>query len=377
MAKKAKKRAPKKVVRGRRSRVEQERRMRQYVIWVTAVVGVLVVGLVVYGLLARQIKTAFAMHKPAAIANGVEITLGELRDRVRSYEVLQGPLQPELASYVLDELIEEELVRQEAARRGITITPEEVQDKLEREFGFHRTPPTAEPTPTATLTPTVTESPTPALAATEVPTLVPTSTPVPPTPTPMTEEGFQKEYGAYLELIGVSDAYFRSLFEANMLREALLDDFGKEIPDTADQVQLRYLRVVSETQASELLTVLVEGDGDFESLKEEASEVGELEWYPEAILTVDVSEEVAKQAFALEAGTGVFSQTVVTDYGATSYYIVEVVDHQVREVDETMRDRLAWEAFDEWMEGQMALVERLEYDPSLVVSDTGTADTGY
>jgi parvulin-like peptidyl-prolyl isomerase len=375
MAKKARKRAPKKVVRRRRSRVEQERRMRQYVIWATVVVGVLVVGLVVYGLLARQIKTAIAMHKPAAIVNGVEITLGELRQRVRSYEALQGPLQPELTGYVLDELIKEELVRQEAARRGIAFSPEEVQDRIERQFGFHRTPPTPEPTPMATLTPTMTEMP--ALTPTEAPTLAATSTPVLPTPTPVTEEGFRKSYDEYLKLFGVSDAYFRSEFEARMLQEALLDDFGKEIPLTIDQVQLRYLRVVSETQASELLTALVEGDGDFESLKEEASEVGDLAWYPKAILSVDVSEEVAEQAFALEAGTGVFSQTVVTDYGATSYYIVEVVDHQVREVDETMREQLAQQAFDEWMDGQMAQVERLEYDPSLVVSEASTTDTGY
>ena len=193
----------------------------------------------------------------------------------------------------------------------------------------------------------------------------------------MTEEGFQKKYDEYLEMLSVSDAYFRSEFEGGMLREALLDDFVEKVPDTADQVQLRYLRVVSETQASELLTALVEGNGDFESLKEEASAVGELEWYTEAILAKDISKEVAEQAFALEAGTGVFSQTVVTTYGATSYYIVEVVDHQVREVDETMRDRLAQDAFDEWMEGQMALVERLEYDPSLVVSEAATTDTGY
>jgi hypothetical protein len=373
MAKKARKRAPKKVVRRRRSRVEQERRMRQYVIWATAVVGVLVVGLVVYGLLAPQIETAIAMHKPVAIVNGVEITLGDLRDRVRYYERLQGPLQPELVEYVLDELIQEELVRQEAARRGIAVTPEEVQDRIERQFGFHRTPPTPKPTPTAALMPTVA----PTLTVTEVPTLASPSTPVPPTPTPMTEEGFQKKYDEYLKTIGVSDALFRSEFKTRMLREALLNDFGKGIPNTADQVQLRYLQVVSETQASELLNALVGGNRDFESLKEEASGVGDLEWYPEAILSVDVSQEVAERAFALETGTGIFSQTVVTDYGATSYYIVEVVDHQVREVDETMRDRLAQQAFDEWVDGQMALVERLEYDPSLVVSKASTTDASY
>ena len=50
---------------------------------------------------------------------------------------------------VLEELIDDQLVRQEAARQGITVSDDEVQVALEERFGYYRNPPTPEPTPTS------------------------------------------------------------------------------------------------------------------------------------------------------------------------------------------------------------------------------------
>ena len=55
-----------------------------------------------------------------------------------------------LPTQVLDDLIDEVLIQEEATRRGLAVTPAEVQEEIERLFGLERNPPTPEPTPTVT-----------------------------------------------------------------------------------------------------------------------------------------------------------------------------------------------------------------------------------
>jgi peptidyl-prolyl cis-trans isomerase D len=58
---------------------------------------------------------------------------------------LQGNL---LGQQVLDALIDEALIRQEAARRGISVSAEELDRSVQEFFGFYRDgTPTPEPTP--------------------------------------------------------------------------------------------------------------------------------------------------------------------------------------------------------------------------------------
>ena len=202
-----------------------------------------------------------------------------------------------------------------------------------------------------------------------------------PTATPKSEEDFQLEYDQYLTGVGVSDEYFRSLMEGVLLQEALVDEFGEDIPMTADQVQLRYLRVYSDTQANELLVRLLAGEADFETLRTELEDPdaeapgmgSDLEWYPRGLLEQQFSAEFADEAFSLETGT--FTHMVESEYGGTSYYVVEVVAHEEREMDETTHTHLARNAFNEWLEEQMESVERLEYDPTILVPESEGAET--
>ena len=70
-----------------------------------------------------------------------------------------------LPTDVLDAMIDDELVRQEAGKRNITVTANELQEEIEQQFGYIRNPPTPTPTP-ITATVGITATPTP----TEVPT---------------------------------------------------------------------------------------------------------------------------------------------------------------------------------------------------------------
>lgn len=362
MARKAKKRAPRKPVRRRRSRVEQEQRMRRYVIWATVVVGVLVIGLVGYGLVSEQVRTAIQNRQRVAVVNGTEITIGDLRTRAQFYESFQDSASPDLVDLVFDEIVEEELVRQEAERRGIEVSDAEVQDRIERMFDFHRTPPTPRPT----------LLPEPTTAASEAVAPTAEGTPV-PTPTPKSEADFQRDYSEYIQSLNVTDEYFRRLMKAVLVKDALVDDFGKDIPAEADQVQLRYLGVYSDTQANDLLVRLVSEEADFATLEAEleaadaeAPGIGsDLKWYAKGPLEDQFSAEFADEAFALE--TGMFSHTIESEYGSITYYVVEVVAHEERELDEASHLQLARRAFNEWLEEQMASVERLEFDRSILV----------
>ena len=169
--------------------------------------------------------------------------------------------------------------------------------------------------------------------------------------------------------------------EGALLQEALLDEFGETVPAEMDQVQLQYLRVYSDTQANELFIRLLSEETDFATLREEIespdAEIsgigGDLKWYPKALLEEQFSVEFAEEAFAL--GTGVFTQTIESEYGGTSYYVVEIVAHEERLVDDQNRTLLARIAFDQWLEEQMALVERLDYDATALFPESAGIET--
>ena len=397
MAKKSKKHASKKLTRKQHSRLERERSMKRLLIWGVTVVGIAVVGVMVYGLVVERVIKA---REPVAIVGGISITTAEYQARARFMQMLmQNELQywlqqqqtldptdqnmqfyleyiqgnirdlqtklspanaPVIGEQVLDQLIQEELVRQEAERRGITVAPEEVQREVERYFGYDRDPVTPTPGPTVVTSP---------LTSTEVLTPTPTTVP-PPTPTPMTEEEFRRLYSTYLEQslkpLDVSEQQYRSWVEASLLVEKLQEQMGAEVPTVADQVELRLLVVDSEEWANELAVRLGAGE-DFQALADELEEgedeevAGygtELSWFPKDMLESNLGTELADLAFSLEVGE--HSQPVLGQ-DDTQYYIIEVVGHEERELDSFVHQQLGADAFQEWLDAQQVLVERKMY----------------
>lgn len=148
----------------------------------------------------------------------------------------------ELGQQVLDDLIDDELIRQEATRRGIVVTTEEVQLEIETQFGYERNPPTPTPTPIITATQAITPT---------------------PTATPLTLDRFQEMYATTLEALneraGFSEADFRDIFEALLWREKLQEAMGQEVPTIADQVHARQVQVTNEEKAQAIMTLLDEG----------------------------------------------------------------------------------------------------------------------
>ena len=231
------------------ARLERERRQVRLIKYIAIGVVAAVVLILAYGYL----DTAYLQgRQPVAEINGDKVTSKEFQARVvmqrnqllnqymqflqyqqsfgfdmaAQLEQVQASLDAptgapnSVGQQVLDALINETLIRQEAERRGISVTEEEVETFARKQFGFF-----PDGTPVPTITPTeatiayptlsaqqlalVTATPVPTEGATVTPpptaTLDPavtpeaTSTPAPtpfpsPTATPYTLEGYQGRY---------------------------------------------------------------------------------------------------------------------------------------------------------------------------------------
>ena len=195
------------------ARLERERRQTRIIVWAAAAVVVIVLGLIGYSLLNELVLQP---RQPVARVGDEKITTKQFQARVRlqrdqiigqysqysqfgqmfgmdftaQLQQLEYQLSETgattLGQGVLDSMINEILLRNEAANLGITASEEEIQARLEEVFGyFPNGEPTATVTPTEVVLPPisaeqaaiVTITPTPTLELT--PSGTETSTPLP------------------------------------------------------------------------------------------------------------------------------------------------------------------------------------------------------
>lgn len=238
---------------------------------------------------------------------------------------------------VLDSLIDDELVRQEARKEGITVTPEEVQAEIEKAFGFERNPPTPMPTAVVPETTTVTETATPA-----------------PTPTVMTEAEFQSAYARQRDYLqqqfGFTEEEFRALFATQLLRDKLQAVLAERVPTTEEQVHARHILVETEDEAKKVVERLNAGE-DFAALAQELSKDdsnkdngGDLGWFGRGVMV----PEFETAAFSLEIGK--ISDPVKTDFG---YHILEVLEKDPNHpIDEATLEQRKSTALQDWLSTQ-------------------------
>ncbi len=376
----AQRRGPAGPTRKHLARAERERLISRYILLVTGIVIVAVIGLLGFGFIDEAfIKPGQAV----ATVNETAITTEDFETRVRydrrqlvnQYISLVTTMQQfgadtgftdffannlqqiefQLASSEalgrasLNTLIEEELIRQEAARRGITASPEEVDQALQRAFGYF---PDGEPTPTATFEPVATSTlsalqrdlvtATPTLTATQTSTPLPEPTGTPdglaeePTPAPTqgtTFEEFESSYQGVLdslnEEIGFTEADLRKLFEGLVLREKLSEQITADLEPREEQVWARHILVEDEETALSVLERLEAGE-DWTDLAAELStddsnkdQGGDLGWFARGRMVSDFEDA----AFDLEVGA--ISAPVETDFG---WHIIQVLGHEERPI---------------------------------------------
>jgi len=350
------------------------------------VISVAVILIVAYGILG---DTVFRPYRTVATVNGDKISAGEFEKLVKLqrlqmisqfnqyYQFAQmfgvaDPLNDQsfgsilqqimqqlsvptaVGQQVVDQLVNDRLIRQEAERRGITVSAEEIDQALQEQQGYfaNGTPTpaataTAFATPTlnpavlewVTITPTATEAvPTatatldPNVTPTATATLAPTATTGPtftpePSATPYTLEGFNTAFDEQFKVIdeqtGMSREDYRRYFESLLLRDKLQKELTKDLPASEEQVWARHILVADEALAKVIAEKAKAGD-DFAKLAAEFStdttskeRGGDLGWFGKGQMVAPFEEA----AFALQPGQ--ISDPVQTDYG---WHIIQVLD---------------------------------------------------
>jgi len=354
--------------------------MNRWIIAGVITVGVVVVAILTYGYLVEEV---FKAREPVATVGGVVITAADFETRIRYHRVslrqelnrytaqrmaldptdpetvplfdqldeairrLEAQLAPEyapvLGGQVLDQMVQEELIRQEAARRGITVSQEEIDRAIEQQFGYDRdgsaggmAPPLSGPvTATQPITPTGS----------------------------LTREEFEQNYQAYVEAIlepsGLGEEGFRALAEVSLLYDKVREAVVSGIPTLMDQVQAHYITFPSEEEAVQVVERLDAGEtwedivAEIEADEESAAFVGELDWRTEVFVAEQFGAEISQAVF--DAPVGTYTQPLLGVSGR--YYVLRVLGHEERELDPLMlvfeRDR----AFREWFNLQRQSVE--------------------
>ncbi len=402
------------------ARAERERLQRRWIIAGTIFIGLAVIGLLAYGWVR---DTYLLPQEPVAVVNGQPVTTRQFQERVRLLRLdligqyantqqlalwLQG--DDSLGSYfqeqlsqieaqlddsntiglqALRELIEEQLIQQEAQRRGITVSAEEVEAKVAAEFGFfpHGTP---TPVPSPTFSPATQTARAAAPSATPVPTATPSASPtpgpsptptatLPPTasPTPYTFEAYQANYQAALDSLreyGVREAAFRARYEADLWRAKLLQAFEVDVPRQAEQVWVRHIVVNDRLSAAQVRRMLLAGES-WETLAaqysvDEATKDigGDLGWAPRGEL------DPAIETLAFELPVGEISEPLETVAG---WEVIQVLGREERPLEEAQYRQAVQAAFDAWLGGQLAQadieikpvwLDRIPVEPTLAAA---------
>ena len=297
--------------------------------------------------------------------------------------VLQSPLT--LGQQVLYQMIDEALIRQEAKTRGITVSTAEVEEAIQEAYRFFpngtKTPTvtpttfsfptpsskqltlvpwTSTPTPFLTSTPAPTNTPDPSITPTVTSTPTATSTTAPPTPTsvpqaatatstPYTLEGFNAQYTKTLEEMkasGIREETLRSVYEAGLLRDKLLEVIATDVPHTEEQVWARHILVDDASLADTVRTLLLDGKDFAEVAKEyskdtgSAANGGDLGWFTRSAMV----PEFAEAAFSQKIGE--IGEVVQSQFG---YHVIQVIDRQELPVSASQYEQNRQTAFTDWL----------------------------
>jgi parvulin-like peptidyl-prolyl isomerase len=369
------------------ARLERERRQSRLILYVFIGMVAAVLLLLGYGLLDIYY---LQMRKPVARVGDSEILVSQFEPRVRmerqrllsnynlysQYALFGMDVQNQLAQIeaqlnapqvvgqsVLDQMINERLIRLEAKKRGITVSEAELLEAQQSAFGYY---PNGTPTPVPTAAVTFPEVPAEAYQlVTRTPVFTPTAVPEPteevvdpgptptarPTATPYTQEGFERELNASRESLtklGVSEEDYLAFFELQVLQKKVQEAVTADVPASELQVWARHILVTEEVVALNIIERLKNGE-DFAALAAEfskdtgsAANGGDLGWFGKGKMV----PEFEAAAFALEK-TGDYTETPVkSQFG---YHIIQLIAKQERPLSASQYEAAKSQAFSEWL----------------------------
>ena len=277
----------------------------------------------------------------ASLIQQLQLQLGSLERQ------LSPDLAPVFGGQVLDRMIEETLVREEAAERGLTISDERMEEEIQLLLGY-------DPNPTNPLT--------------DTDTLTDPVAPLAPV------EDFNDIYRQFrtnvLQPSRFAEQDFRDMVRASILRQQLRNEMAEGIPLEQEQVEIVLFSLETEEAAEAARIRLVEDNEDPEELGEEflmdedpSTAAYSLPWLPAGYLSSQVGIDVEKAAFNTSVGR---ASTVVRGQDGR-YYVVYVSGREVRELSQDFIAQAGDEAYEHWLESAKAEhAEYLDWQAALV-----------
>jgi parvulin-like peptidyl-prolyl isomerase len=374
---------------GRVGRVEQEQRYNRIIqiatISVVALVLVVTVGGIILNTLiipsttivtidGQEIKTSefqrrvhferFNLVQTYALYTNYLSFTQDVNTQQQIYGLLQSievDLDKEtIGQRVMNQMIDEVFLLEEAAERGITVSDQEVEENFNNYFSYSPDGVLSDPSPTAV--PTATLSPTQLALITPTPTdgEEPGISPDPaaPVPTSVTAEEFETQKSDFFDQLkefNVDEAFFRNLIYTQIVRDKLNENLaaGITIPQQ-DRVWARHILIqpepteegdetaaaeantAAEATAQDLLDQINNGTAEFGDVAAQynpdstSATGGDLGWFGRGQMVPDFEEA----AFSGEIGDVV--GPVETQFG---YHLIQILGKDTQ-VDQNTFDNL-------------------------------------
>jgi len=230
----------------------------------------------------------------AAQVNGLKITLAEYQAELALYKAAAGKeLAPEDQQRVVNDLVDQALLAQEAAEKGFTVDETLLQERISR----------------------------------------------------LREQmGGEQALNDWIADNGFDQASFRQTLARAVAAAWMRDQIAASVPKVAEQVHARQILLYNAEEANQVLTQLQAG-GSFANLAAKYNPVtaGDMGWFPRGYL-LDVKLEEA--AFSLQPEQ--FSQVIQT---AAGFHILQVIERDPqRPVDLQALQILQRRAVQEWLQ---------------------------
>lgn len=315
-----------------------------------------------------QLVNQYANYYNLMQSFGDESTQALLENNLRQ---IQFQLEPViLGTTVVDDIVADLLVQQEAEKRGITVSEAEITQFIAENFFMYFPEGTPTPEPTRELPPTSTLSPKQLTLVPQEPTATPEEAAIEETPaeaeptaelptaTPFTEDALKTQLNEYLDYIkiyaDVTEADLRWMIKADIYQEKLIKALTDDLETEEEQAWARHILVADEETALGVIERLNNGE-DFIALAQElstdtgsASQGGDLDWFGHGQMV----EAFDLAVFELEIGE--ISTPVESNFG---WHVIQLLGREVRTISEQRLATLKEQIFQDWVTQQRANTE--------------------
>jgi len=395
------------------TRYERERRTRKFV-----VIGSIVVTLVVILLIAAAVLQVFVFEPNRAVASvgsdtitvsqtqarmklefaDLSYSFNQLAQQVQQIQQSKDPNQSfllqfyqqqlqqmatqitedQISSKSLDALVTDSLIRQEAKRRGLSVSSEDVAQEMEKSIGYYRvtlTPfPTytpAPPLPTATIAPiTASFSLTSTAPITSFATATPEPTATPRLqPTSITNAELQqgRDRGVqFYTSLGYPATQFDVIYESSLLTKKVQEAFAKEVPTQTQHYRFDYVRFNAIETATQYSQLLASGKISFEAMITAANTItqpasvglgSKQDWMSKIAVEGQFGNEVLA---TLEGGALNTPSAVITSQLTGGFYLLLPLDRGIRPLDDSDLSQAQRKAYDDWLTAAKADKTRVD-----------------